>query len=98
MKFLVIAKSRGIPPPKNYLELVTAAKKWTESQKASGKIDCAYNFADGGGGVAIVDLESLEEMYELLMAYPLSSFFKWKTKPLVEIEWALTKSIEALKG
>ena len=79
MKYLVMATPLPIPIPP---ELFVEARDWIGERIGDGRFDCVYMFL-GGGGVAIRNAESHEEVYEELLAYALYGFFEWSIAPLV---------------
>jgi hypothetical protein len=84
MKYLVMATPLPIPIPP---ELFEEARHWIGERIADRRFDCVYMLL-GGGGVAIRNAESHEEVYEELLAYPLYGFFEWTIEPLVDWEHA----------
>jgi hypothetical protein len=79
MKYLVMATPLPIPIPP---ELFQAARDWTAGRMEDRRFDCFYIFL-GGGGVAIGNAASHEEVYEELLDYPLYGFFEWAIEPLI---------------
>ena len=97
MKFLVVGKGKVNPPQlKDYLSAQKGAKAYIEEALKSGKFDCAYQFADGSGGMAIANFDTAEELWESLMNYPLHRGFDWKVVPLADILWVGEWMIEHL--
>jgi muconolactone delta-isomerase len=95
MKHLVIGTRNLVPmEPATAVGLYQAAKQWTNAQLADGRLDCQYNFVDLGGGCAIVNADSHEEVLERLLDYPLFAFFDWEVKPLADWSHAHDKLIE----
>jgi len=66
-----------IPP-----ELFQVARDWTAERMEGRAFDCVYMFL-GGGGVAIRNAASHEEVFQELLSYPLYGFFEWSVEPLV---------------
>jgi len=79
MKYLIMATPLPIPIPP---ELFPPARDWTAERMEARAFDCNYIFL-GGGGIAIYNAASHEEVYAELLAYPLYNFFKWSVEPLV---------------
>ena len=86
MKYLVMATPLPIPIPP---ELFEEARHWIGERIADRRFDCVYMFL-GGGGVAVRNAESHEEVYSELLAYPLYGFFEWTIEPLVGWEHAFS--------
>ncbi len=97
MKYLVTGASRGIPiPPDQALKLYQSAVNWIDSQIKAGKIEAMYIFPEGGG-MAIGDVNSQEEAFDMLTSYPLYGFFDWQVRVLVDWKHAYNSIIESYK-
>jgi hypothetical protein len=83
MKFLVTAIPNRPIPPEMGAALWQAATAWTEERIADGRIECNYVFAQTGG-MAIIEVDSHEQVFDELMGYPLSGFFKWEVAALAD--------------
>ena len=98
MKYLTIGSPKAIPvPPDQAVKLYTAAIAWIDKLIKNGTIEAMYIFPEGGG-MAISDVNSQEEAFDLLTSYPLYSFFDWKTKVLVDWKHAYNSIIERYKS
>jgi muconolactone delta-isomerase len=96
MRFLVIVEGvPGVPllPPEQSLALTKAQWEWAKGTKDSGKADVVYALADhdGGltGGFGIANVQSLEELAELLASMPMAGLGTSKVYPLVDLNSAL---------
>jgi hypothetical protein len=89
MKFLLIAKPGPMPPP---AETARAAQEWLQTKLDDGTFESVYAFPEGGG-CSIGENASHEQLMEELMEYPLSPFFEFEAKPLVEIDAAFARFI-----
>lgn len=97
MKYLVIANPRPIPiPPEQAVSLYQAVLAWTDERLKNGKLEVNY-VLPGGGGIAIANVNSPEELYDELLTYPLYGVFDWKIKVLVDLKHALNSGIEYYK-
>ena len=97
MKFLILSKLRqGAPAPKDRAASVKAAKATIDRALKNGEFDCTFQRMTGGG-VAIANANSAEELWERLTTYPLYTQFEWHVEPLVDIGFVLTKAIGRLK-
>jgi hypothetical protein len=86
MKFLIISKPlAGAPPREDPVATLTAAKQYLNALLADGTLECLYITPDGGG-VAIGDVESVEELWEKNSAYPLSQQLHSEFYPLLDHE------------
>lgn len=97
MKYLTIGKPGTMPiPPDQGAVLLQAGKDWIKAKLADGTLDCVYNFF-GGGGIAIGNAESHEDVLRDLLEYPLYPFFTWEVKPLLDMDGSLNQYIEFYK-
>ncbi len=94
MKYLVLGKPRPVMiPPDRAIPLYKSAIAWVDAHIKSGKVDCEYIFPEGGG-MAIGNVDSQEEAFDLLSSYPLYGFFDWQVEPLVDWKHAYNSIIE----
>jgi hypothetical protein len=94
MKYLVVAKSNQIQiPPERAVGLYKATLAWIDERVKDGRIDVNYTFI-GGGGLAIANVNTLEQAFAELLSYPLYAFFEWEVKPLVDYRQAFDIIIE----
>ena len=97
MKYLVIASSNSVPiPPEMAVNIYKAAIAWMDERIKNGKLDCSYVYV-GGGGIAIANVNSQEELFDELLSYPLYSFFYWEVETLVDWKHAYKSVIELYK-
>ena len=98
MKFLVWAKPLpGAPAFEDPLTAFRAAQKYLESNLKSGKLDCAFQTM-GGGGIAIANADSAEELWQDLLSYPLSSRLTYHVEPVADAIKALEIAVKGLPG
>jgi hypothetical protein len=84
MKFLVLAHPGTVQlPPDQGLPLYQAAKEWINERLESGKLECHYTFPQGGG-IAISNVDSHEELADEIQSYPLFPFFEFKVQALCD--------------
>jgi len=93
MKYLVIAKPGAIPiPPEQGEKLLQASKEWINGKLTDGSIDVTYNFF-GGGGFAITNSDSHENVLKELLGYPMYPFFQWEVTPILDQEESFNQYI-----
>jgi hypothetical protein len=83
MKFLLIRKPRmgtGMTPTG---EMVRAQKDTVLGALKRGEADCVYAFV-GGGGCAILNADSAEELNQRLMGSPLGLFYEFDVRALTD--------------
>ena len=94
MKYLITGLPGSNPlPVEQGAALLQAGKAWIKERIADGSLDCHYSFF-GGGGIAIGNATSHEELLADILAYPLYPFFEWDVQPLLEFEEAYENYIE----
>jgi hypothetical protein len=93
MKYLITGLPGSNPTPVEHgAALLQAGKAWIKEKIADGSIDCHYSFF-GGGGIAIGNAASHQELLAVILAYPLYPFFEWDVQPLLEFEEAYDRYI-----
>ena len=84
MKYLFVAKPGGeLLPPEKAMEAYKASQTYGNERLEDGRYDCAYAFFEGGG-FAIVNADSHDEVYNQLLKYPMFAQFIWEVKPLLD--------------
>jgi len=97
VKFLVLVTPRAdAPVSQDWLTLYQAAKAWIESRLKSGQLDCIYQRLEGRG-VAIVNVNTAEELWEGIASYPLTAQCEWQVEPLFDVGYVFNRAIEMLK-
>jgi hypothetical protein len=88
MKYLITGLPGGVSVPSEHgAELLHAGLAWIKAKQADGTIDSHYSFY-GGGGMAIINGDSHEQILEQILSYPLYPFFDWEVSPLIDFESA----------
>ena len=97
MKYLIIAKpgTTQIPIEQGAV-LLQAGLSWIKAKLADGTLDFTYNVI-GGGGIAISNADSAEQILANLLEYPLYPFFTWEVTPLLDMEDSVDKYIAYYK-
>jgi hypothetical protein len=93
MKFLVMVLPLPLPvPPEQGVDLHRAALAWINERLEDGRMDCCYVFANGGG-VAISNAESHEQLFDEIVSYPLHPFYRFEVEPLCDVAHTLRTTI-----
>jgi hypothetical protein len=87
MKFLTIVTPGPAPPP---VELIRSAEEWIDGKLSDGTFECCYAFVQGGG-FSVGEADSLEELMDDLLEYPLSPFVDYDVRPLVGVDLAFER-------
>jgi hypothetical protein len=97
MKYLIVAKPGTTPiPVEQGAELLQMGLGWIKAKLADGSLDSTYNVI-GGGGIAIGNADTPEQILADLLDYPLYPFFSWEVTPLLDLESSLDKYMEFYK-
>jgi muconolactone delta-isomerase len=99
MKHLVTFKRRDVAPvpPETVARLLSAQRDWFREKTADGTIDAGYGFAQGGGGVAILNAETGEELNDIIHSAPVFALTDTTVQPLAELEVTLTNAVESIE-
>ena len=93
-KFLIMSERvRGLPPPDDPGALFKASKEYLNALLADGSLDCVHITPDGDG-VAIANVGSHEELWEMMDAYPGTPLLKYKFYPLLDHNHFYDKLVE----
>jgi hypothetical protein len=84
MKYLVTVRRRdGVPaPPEAIAGMLHAQHDWLQEKLDEGTFDIAYTFAQGGGGIGIVNAETGDELNEIITSSPLFGISQIEVQPL----------------
>ncbi len=94
MKFLIVSERvYGLPPSEDPSALFKASKEYLNALLADGSLECLYITPDGGG-MAIANVGSHEELWDMMDVYPAASFIKQKFYPLLDHNHFYDKLIE----
>lgn len=97
MKYLIVAKPGPTPiPVEQGAELLQMGLSYIKGKLADGTLDASYNVI-GGGGLAIGNADTPEQILANLLDYPLYPFFSWEVTPLLDLESSLEKYMEFYK-
>ena len=98
MKFLVLVDQRvGAPPLPDPIAAYEASNAYLETLLADGKLDCVYFFADVRRAMAIANADSVDELWDMLLKYPLTPYQLYEVHPLVAADHGFGTIIAGLK-
>ena len=100
MKYLVTVSNfstRKPLPPKEEAEFIEAAKIWGEERRADGTVDCSYYFLDSDNGFAIMNADSHEHLYQILMTSVFHQQVTWEAKPIIDAFQTVDEDLAAAK-
>jgi len=100
MKFLVVAKTREIPPvpTERLLEMVVGEWQTALQFRKEGKAEVGYALAGLKGGTGIFEVESGAELNATLSRLPFYPFLDIQIYPLMTVDEALTQAKQSLEA
>ena len=98
MKYLVTVRRRDAVsiPPEAIAGMLLAQRDWLQEKIDDETFDAAYTFAQGGGGIGIVNADSGEDLNEILTSSPLFGTSHIEVQPLADLS-VLENSANALR-
>ena len=97
MKFLVIILQKQSPPREMMPALTVAMSQWVVEAKKTGKMEVLYSIAGQPGGLGIGNVDSLEELDDIVQGYPMTPFSEVQVFPLSDIDHAMATMREQTK-
>ncbi len=99
MKYLITVTRRQSPAPlplDAVPGIINAQREWLNERIADGTLDVVYAFPEGGG-VAIANADSVEELNAALLSQPGFLLNDFAVRPLADLNTALTNAAEAIQ-
>jgi muconolactone delta-isomerase len=93
-----VSKSGSPVPPEMALPLFEATSAWVQQHTAAGKMEQSWSFAGQQGGGGILNVASLEELDEIMTAFPLAPFSTTEIFGLVDLEPSLQRVRSAIQA
>jgi hypothetical protein len=94
-RFLVHVDLGPNPPtPDAMAEAVSAAQEWVRNED---RVELAYAYPEGGG-CAIINAESQEELQALLITNPATGFLRYKVQPMVDFDTGMDQLVRGRGG
>jgi muconolactone delta-isomerase len=100
MKYLLTTQSRighNAFKPDNPQAVFKAAHEWSTTNLNNGNFDCVYGFADGRGGVSIVNADSHEDLLQMIRSSPMYHYIDYDIRPLCDLQLLWDLQIQAAK-
>jgi muconolactone delta-isomerase len=95
MRFLVVTMSRQAAPPSP--ELMDAMLAWVRRHRESGRMEQVWNFAGVQGGGGILNVDSLEQLSEIMAEMPLAPFSNIQVYGLTDVEAAMERARKTME-
>jgi muconolactone delta-isomerase len=99
MLFFIKAELREPPPlpREQYLGMVASTWELIKQLESNGKVISGGAFVGQRAGCVIVDVDSNEELSDILNRVPLSAYIDWEVVPLIAADRALESAKWALQ-
>jgi muconolactone delta-isomerase len=99
MRYLVTWKMSPIPPDMagTAIALLKASKAQVDKDKKEGTIPEFWTYADGTGGMALVEVESNDALAQRLANEPYAPFLTFAVTPLCDYEMTINTAINNLQ-
>ncbi len=85
MRFLVITKNVHPVPMELFGMLVEGLQQWADTHLASGKIEQTWSFSGQPAGGGILNVESHEELEEIMTGFPFGNWAETQIIPLSDL-------------
>ena len=89
MRFLVLTTPKHPTPPTP--ALFDAMTEWVDAHTSSGKLEQTFAFAGRPGGGGLLNVESHEELDEIMTGFPFAPFSEITIYPITNLAGALTR-------
>ena len=96
MRYLVVTTLRFSLPPEMAMGLFDALSKWAKRYKEAGKFEQIWSFAGLQGGGGILNVDSLDELDQIMIEFPLGPFSKVEMHGLVDLDESLDRTKKAM--
>ncbi len=98
MKFLVVTTSRESMPMEMVLPAMHGMQAWLAEQRASGRLTEAWSFAGMNGGGGIVEVDSHEELDEVMAGFPFAQTSDMQIYALADLDSSIERGIAAFSA
>ena len=89
-RFLVHAALGPVQPTSDEVEgTVRAAQEWVRNED---RVELAYTYPEGGG-CAIINADSQEELQALLISNPATGFLRYTVQPMVDFDTGMEQLV-----
>lgn len=84
-------------PRERYLGMVAATWEMIKQLESNGKVIAGGALIGRRAGVVIADVDSNEELFDILNRLPLSAYLEWEVVPMIAADRALDSAKWALQ-
>lgn len=93
MKFLVVTTSKQPAPPEMAMGMIEAMRGWVDRNQS--KMDAIWGFAGMPGGCGILNVDTADELDEVMTSFPFAQFSEIQIYPLTDLHRALDRAQSA---
>jgi len=86
MRFLIVTEGRNPVPPEMAMRMMDMMDAWLAEHRASGKLEAMWSFAGRPGGGGVLNVESHEELDEIMAGFPFSQTSSISIYALADID------------
>ena len=90
MKFVIISNPRYQPPPEMIVPMIDAFIAYQTKYKESGNILESWSFAGRVGGMAVLEVDSHEQLDAIMAENPFGPFSAIEVHPLLDLVESVT--------
>jgi muconolactone delta-isomerase len=98
VRFLIVNEGNAYPPLEMGPAILDGLEAWANRHTASGKMEQVWGFAGTRGGGGILNVESLEELDEIISQSPVAPFSETKVYPLLDIHEVIAHGKQAMEA
>ena len=96
MRFLVTLNQKYMVPPEVQLGLLDGSIAWAKKYTASKKLEQSWGFVGLPGGGGVLNVNSLEELNQMMVELPLGAVSQTEIRPIMDMEEAINQTKKAL--
>ena len=96
MRFLVMLNQKYMVPPEVQVGLMDGSIAWARKYTASKKIEQSWGFAGMPAGGGVLDVNSIEELNQIMAELPLGAVSETEIRPIMDMEEAINQAKKAM--
>jgi muconolactone delta-isomerase len=98
MRFLVTTEPKFLQPPEALPGLLDALVAWAEKYRKAGKFEAVWSRAGAQGGGGIANVDSLEELNEIMVEFPFGPFYEIHILPITDLKSAAEQAKRVIQA
>jgi muconolactone delta-isomerase len=97
MKFLITQESKYPIPPEISSRVLEGMMAWLDKYQRQGKLEASWSIAGRQAGGGILNVNSLEELDEIMTQNPLAPFSDVRAEPLSDARESLQRGLKIME-